>query len=133
MDNGVQSVDYFGQQLVNGITLGGVYALIALGYTLVYGVLQILNFAHGDVYMIGAFIGFFVMVGLGRSPGRSDDLHHVRSVNAWIRLAWNRDREIRISATEKFPSDRTFNQRPGSFTPASKWCAPPFFGIDSIV
>ena len=65
MDSGVKSVDYFGQQMVNGITLGGVYALIALGYTLVYGVLQILNFAHGDVYMIGAFIGFFVMVGLG--------------------------------------------------------------------
>jgi branched-chain amino acid transport system permease protein len=60
-----QRVAFFGQQLVNGITLGGVYALIALGYTLVYGVLQILNFAHGDVYMIGSFIGFFVMVWLG--------------------------------------------------------------------
>lgn len=58
-------MSYLGQQLVNGLTLGGVYALIALGYTLVYGVLQILNFAHGDVYMVGAFIGFFVMVGLG--------------------------------------------------------------------
>jgi branched-chain amino acid transport system permease protein len=55
----------FVQQLVNGLTLGGVYALIALGYTLVYGVLQLLNFAHGDVYMVGAFIGFFVMTGLG--------------------------------------------------------------------
>ena len=42
-------MSYLGQQLVNGLTLGGVYALIALGYTLVYGVLQILNFAHGDV------------------------------------------------------------------------------------
>ena len=58
-------MDFFGQQLVNGLTLGGVYALIALGYTLVYGVLQLLNFAHGDVYMVGAFLGFFVMVGLG--------------------------------------------------------------------
>jgi branched-chain amino acid transport system permease protein len=56
---------YFAQQLVNGLTLGGVYALIALGYTLVYGVLQILNFAHGDVYMIGAFIGYFVELALG--------------------------------------------------------------------
>lgn len=55
----------FLQQLVNGLTLGSVYALIALGYTLIYGVLQLLNFAHGDVYMIGAFIGFFVMIGLG--------------------------------------------------------------------
>ena len=43
--------------LVNGLTLGSVYALIALGYSMVYGILKLLNFAHGDVYMIGAFIG----------------------------------------------------------------------------
>jgi branched-chain amino acid transport system permease protein len=61
-------VELFVQQLVNGLTLGGVYALIALGYTLIYGVLQLLNFAHGEVYMVGAFTGFFVMVGLG-GPG----------------------------------------------------------------
>jgi branched-chain amino acid transport system permease protein len=48
------------QQLVNGLTLGSVYALIALGYSMVYGVLQLLNFAHGEVYMIGAFIGWGV-------------------------------------------------------------------------
>lgn len=58
-------MDLFAQQLVDGLTLGGVYALIALGYTLIYGVLQLLNFAHGDVYMVGAFIGFFVMTWLG--------------------------------------------------------------------
>lgn len=58
-------MSYLGQQLVNGLTLGGVYALIALGYSLVYGVLQILNFAHGDVYMIGAFLGYFVEIALG--------------------------------------------------------------------
>lgn len=58
-------MSYFLQQLINGLTLGGVYALIALGYTLVYGVLQILNFAHGDVYMVGAFIGYFVMIAFG--------------------------------------------------------------------
>ncbi len=52
------------QQLINGFTLGGVYALIALGYSMVYGVLQLLNFAHGDVYMVGAFIGFGVMTAL---------------------------------------------------------------------
>ena len=45
-------------QVVDGLTLGSVYALIALGYTLVYGILKLLNFAHGDVYMVGAFIGF---------------------------------------------------------------------------
>jgi branched-chain amino acid transport system permease protein len=53
------------QQLVNGLTLGSVYALIALGYSLVYGILKLLNFAHGEVYMIGAFIGYFVLVAFG--------------------------------------------------------------------
>src|SRR5436309_4103275 len=51
--------------LVNGVTLGSVYALIALGYTMVYGILKLLNFAHGDVYMIGAFMGFFILQWLG--------------------------------------------------------------------
>jgi branched-chain amino acid transport system permease protein len=46
------------QQLVNGITLGGVYALIAVGYTMVYGVIQLINFAHGEIYMFGAFLAF---------------------------------------------------------------------------
>ena len=50
---------------VSGLTLGSVYALIALGYTMVYGILKLLNFAHGDVYMIGAFIGYFALHGLG--------------------------------------------------------------------
>jgi branched-chain amino acid transport system permease protein len=49
----------FLQQLINGISLGAIYALIALGYTMVYGVLRFINFAHSDVLMIGAFIGFF--------------------------------------------------------------------------
>ena len=57
----------FFQLLVNGITLGSVYALIALGYSMVYGVLKLLNFAHGDVYMIGAFIGFGVLT-VGGGP-----------------------------------------------------------------
>jgi len=59
----------FLQQLVNGITLGAVYALIALGYTMVYGILELINFAHGEIYMIGAylgiiFLGFFTQWGL---------------------------------------------------------------------
>jgi branched-chain amino acid transport system permease protein len=49
----------FLQQFVNGLTLGAIYALIALGYTMVYGVLRLINFAHGDVYMLGAYGGFF--------------------------------------------------------------------------
>ena len=49
------------QQLVNGISLGSIYALIALGYTMVYGIIKLINFAHGDVFMLGAFIGFFAI------------------------------------------------------------------------
>src|SRR5688572_16861001 len=48
------------QQLINGLSLGAIYALIALGYTMVYGVLRLINFAHGDVYMLGAFAGYFL-------------------------------------------------------------------------
>ncbi|MEO8883063.1 MAG: branched-chain amino acid ABC transporter permease, partial [Devosia sp.] len=46
------------QQLVNGLVLGSFYALVALGYTMVFGVVKLLNFAHGDLYMVGAFVGF---------------------------------------------------------------------------
>ena len=55
------------QQLLNGLTLGSVYALIALGYSMVYGILQLLNFAHGEVYMVGAFVGWGVLALL--APG----------------------------------------------------------------
>lgn len=47
------------QQLINGISLGSIYALIALGYTMVYGIIRLINFAHGDIYMVGAYAGFF--------------------------------------------------------------------------
>ena len=50
----------FLQQLINGLSLGAIYALIALGYTMVYGVLRFINFAHGDVFMVGAFAGLYV-------------------------------------------------------------------------
>jgi branched-chain amino acid transport system permease protein len=56
---------FFIQELVNGITQGSLYALIALGYSMVYGVLKLLNFAHGDLYMVGAFIGYFVIQWFG--------------------------------------------------------------------
>src|SRR6202047_2372500 len=52
---------FFFQELVNGLTTGALYALVALGFTMVYGVLKLLNFAHGDLYMVGAYIGFFVI------------------------------------------------------------------------
>ena len=60
----------FLQQLVNGVTWGSVYALIALGYTMVYGILRLINFAHGDVYMLGAFFGLLRRA--LRSARRSD-------------------------------------------------------------
>jgi len=55
----------FLQQLVNGITLGGVYALIAVGYTMVYGVIQLINFAHGEIYMLGAFLAYTLVAVVG--------------------------------------------------------------------
>src|SRR5437763_2260562 len=65
--------------LVNGVTLGSVYALIALGYTMVYGILKLLNFAHGDVYMIGAFMGFGVLSALGGALAPA--------INVWLLIA----------------------------------------------
>ena len=53
-------MDEFLQQIINGLSLGAIYALIALGYTMVYGVLRLINFAHGDVYMLGAFAGYYL-------------------------------------------------------------------------
>ena len=50
----------FLQQLINGLALGSILALIALGYTMVYGILRFINFAHGDIFMLGAFAGFYL-------------------------------------------------------------------------
>ena len=52
---------YFTQQLVNAITLGAIYGLIAIGYTMVYGIIGMINFAHGEIYMIGAYLGFIIV------------------------------------------------------------------------
>ena len=51
---------YFLQQLINGLTLGMIYGLIAIGYTMVYGIIELINFAHGEIYMIGAFTALIV-------------------------------------------------------------------------
>ena len=58
-------MDTFVQQLINGLNIGAIYALIALGYTMVYGILRLINFAHGDIYMVGAFAGYFIAVKTG--------------------------------------------------------------------
>src|SRR5262245_63925095 len=61
-------MEYFVQQLINGVTLGSIYGLIAIGYTMVYGIIGMINFAHGDVFMVGAFIAliaFLALVAIG--------------------------------------------------------------------
>jgi branched-chain amino acid transport system permease protein len=61
-------MDVFLQQLVNGLSIGSVYALIALGYTMVYGVLRLINFAHSEVFMVGSYVSFFAAQWLGFDP-----------------------------------------------------------------
>jgi branched-chain amino acid transport system permease protein len=58
-------MDTFIQQIINGLTIGSIYALIALGYTMVYGILRLINFAHGDIYMVGAYAGFILATRMG--------------------------------------------------------------------
>jgi branched-chain amino acid transport system permease protein len=58
-------VSEFFQQIINGLSLGSIYALIALGYTMVYGILKLINFAHGEVFMVGAYGGYFIATALG--------------------------------------------------------------------
>jgi branched-chain amino acid transport system permease protein len=71
-------VQFFIQLTLDGLTIGSVYALVALGYTLIYGVLKLLNFAHGDVFMVGSFIGYGVLQALG---GAADPI-----VPVWLLL-----------------------------------------------
>ena len=77
-------MDTFTQLTLNGLTLGSVYALIALGYSLVYGILKLLNFAHGDVFMVGTFIGFGALQLLG---GSTNPIVPVWALLALITLA----------------------------------------------
>ena len=63
------SLTDFTQQLINGLSQGSIYALIALGYTMVYGVLRFINFAHGDVFMVGAFAGMYLHRWISPQPG----------------------------------------------------------------
>ena len=72
------SLDIFFQQLINGLSLGGIYALIALGYTMVYGIIELINFAHGDVYTLGSFFALAVLTLLGVSG----ELHGLALVGA---------------------------------------------------
>ncbi len=62
-------MEYFLQQLINGLTLGAIYGLIAIGYTMVYGIIGMINFAHGEIYMIGAFIALITFLIVGTAGG----------------------------------------------------------------
>jgi branched-subunit amino acid ABC-type transport system permease component len=82
-------MDIFLQQILNGLVLGSVYALVALGYTMVYGILGLINFAHGEVVMIGAMIALTVMTLLTgaawRLQRRSPCVWHwLTRLNAWL-------------------------------------------------
>lgn len=67
----MSALDIFLQQLANGLILGSFYSLVALGYTMVYGIIKLLNFAHGDIYMVGSFVGFSVLTFVGAALGDS--------------------------------------------------------------
>ena len=58
-------MEFFFEQVVSGLTVGAIYALLGLGFSLMFGVLKLLNLAHGDVFMVGAFIGYYVLTALG--------------------------------------------------------------------
>ncbi len=62
-------MEYFVQQLINGLTLGSIYGLIAIGYTMVYGIIGMINFAHGDIFMVGAFIALIALIIVGATAG----------------------------------------------------------------
>ena len=67
----MQDLLYFSQQLINGLTIGSTYALIAIGYTMVYGIIGMINFAHGEIYMIGAYTALIAITGLADRFGAS--------------------------------------------------------------
>lgn len=64
-------MEYFLEQLINGITLGSIYGLIAIGYTMVYGIIGMINFAHGDIFMVGAFIALIAILAIGLTASAS--------------------------------------------------------------
>ena len=70
-------MDNFLQQLINGLTLGSIYGLIAIGYTMVFGIIGMVNFAHGDVFMLSAFIALIIL-----SEGRGFDSHRAHQAKS---------------------------------------------------
>src|SRR3972149_4692286 len=121
-------MEYFTQQLINGVTLGAIYALIAIGYTMVYGIIGMINFAHGEVFMIGAFISIITFLLLGlfgipwappRRPDHRDrhvhfpsELRPARSRRADQAAAIPRHRRNRDHATWRLRRDARLHANP---------------------
>src|SRR4051812_23746973 len=80
-------MDIFIQQLINGLTLGSVYAVVALGYTMVYGIIQLINFAHGELVMVGAMVAF-TLIGVLLPMGLPPMLIVVVATLCPIQCAW---------------------------------------------
>ena len=99
-DHQPELVDTFLQQFINGLSLGAIYALIALGYTMVYGVLRLINFAHGDVYMLGAFAGYYLANSLNLDANPSILGAIVVTMGAMAICRWyrHRHRAVRVPA-----------------------------------
>ena len=98
-------MDTFVQQLINGLTIGSIYALIALGYTMVYGILRLINFAHGDIYMVGAYAGLCSgnctrLFGT-KSFGFQFYCGNAHWLNGDCRRARNGNRAFRVSSGQK--------------------------------
>ena len=81
------SVELWALQLVNGLTIGGVYALMALGYTMVYGILLMINFAHGEVFMVGAYAGYFALSYLSAENYARSNLFFSLALSFFVAMA----------------------------------------------
>ena len=84
-------MDYFAQQLINGLVLGSIYGLIAIGYTMVYGIVGMINFAHGDIFMIGGFIAlisFLILVSFGLTAIPADPADRAAGLDGDHRALW---------------------------------------------
>ena len=107
---------FFFQELVNGITTGALYALVALGFSMVYGVLKLLNFAHGDLYMVGAYIGFFVIQWFGGATSLSIPVPLLLVIMfvlaaGLVGRPGGGDRAVRVPAAAGRPADRAADHR----------------------
>src|SRR5436190_15981633 len=94
----------FLQQVVNGLSLGSIYALIAVGYTMVYGVLQLINFAHGDIFMVGAMVSLYAAT--GRVPAAMPLWLHsaiIIAIAAFTGVSVLRGKTFRIAVTRVAP------------------------------